>query len=341
MIDLRDNRYNRDLPRGRPQFRVWRYAGLMLSYRCNASCRFCYYHCRPDAGGLMGVEIAIGAWESLRRLAGNQARVHLTGGEPFLFFDRLSEIVLEAHRAGLTPIESIETNGGWATDESIIRERIEFLDRHGMDKLKISWDPFHAEFVDAQTIRRLVDTAREMLGTPRVLVRWEPYLLESIDIQAFEGHNRHSVFQKTVTEHPIRFTGRAAGDLAEGFASASTDELASSRCLDSFLSAKGVHVDPFGNVFSGLCSGIVLGNIQHEGLDEMWKRFDPIGQDLVGRLCREGPCGLLPEAIAEGYSPRPLYAGKCHLCTHLRQFFFDKGRDWSIIGPSDCYEQSR
>ena len=112
----------------------------------------------------MTVETAIRAWEGLRRLAGNQARIHLTGGEPFLFFDRLSEIVQQAHRSGLTPIESIETNGAWALDESTIRERIEFLDRHGMDKLKISWDPFHAEFVDVQPVRRLVETARKGLG---------------------------------------------------------------------------------------------------------------------------------------------------------------------------------
>lgn len=289
----------------------------------------------------MSVETAIGTWEGLRRLAGNQARIHLTGGEPFLVFERMAEIVLEAHRAGLTPVESIETNGGWAQNESIIRERIEFLDRHGMDKLKISWDPFHAEFVDVRTIRRLVDIAREILGTPRVLVRWEPYLHQAIDIQAMNAQDRHRVFRNTVAEYPIRFTGRAAGELADGFASASTDELASSRCLDSFLSAKGIHVDPYGNVFSGLCSGIIIGNVRQEELDEIWKRFDPLGQDLVGRLCRQGPCGLLPEAIAEGYSPRPLYAGKCHLCTHLRQFFFDKGRDWSIIGPSDCYERNR
>ncbi|NLH15881.1 MAG: radical SAM protein, partial [Phycisphaerae bacterium] len=156
MIDLRNNRYNQNLPRGCPQFKAWRYAGLMLSYRCNASCRFCYYHCRPDGRGLMSVETAIHAWEGLHRLAGAQTRIHLTGGEPFLFFDRMAEIVQEAHRLGLTPIESIETNGGWATDEVIIRDRIDFLNRHGMDRLKISWDPFHAEFIDIQTVRRLV-----------------------------------------------------------------------------------------------------------------------------------------------------------------------------------------
>ena len=76
--------------------------------------------------------------------------------------------------------------------------------------------------------------------------------------------DRRRVFAATIAEYPIRFTGRAAGELAEGFASLSPEALASCRCLESFLSAKGVHVDPFGNVFSGLCSGIVIGNLQQE-----------------------------------------------------------------------------
>lgn len=287
----------------------------------------------------MSVETAIHAWEGLHRLAGAQTRIHLTGGEPFLFFDRMAEIVQEAHRLGLTPIESIETNGGWATDEVIIRDRIDFLNRHGMDRLKISWDPFHAEFIDIQTVRRLVDIAREMLGNPRVLVRWEPYLHRSIEPQSCNPHIVSRELSTTVAEYPIRFTGRAGGDLANGFASSTVGELQSHRCLETFLSAKGVHIDPFGNLFSGLCSGIIIGNVDQENLDDIWKRFDPNRSDLIGLLCHEGPCGLLPDALAQGYLPRPLYAGKCHLCTHLRQFFFDKGRDWSIIGPSDCYEQ--
>ncbi len=270
----------------------------------------------------MSTDTAIRAWEGLRRLAGNQARIHITGGEPFLFFDRMSEIVREADRLDLTPIESIETNGGWASDETVIRERIEFLARHGMDRLKVSWDPFHAEFIDIQSVRRLVDTARKMLGISRVLVRWEPYLYRAFKDLSNDIPYRYREFSTAVSEYPIRFTGRAAGPLAEQFASSTTDELKSQRCMETFLSAKGIHIDPFGNIFSGLCSGIIVGNVQRQNLDEIWKRFDPNRPDLIGRLCREGPCGLLPDALSVGFMALPLYAGKCHLCTRLRQFFF-------------------
>ena len=84
MLQLSDNIYNRRLAPDKPKFRLWRSAGLMLTYQCSAACRFCYYHCSPKSSPLMPVEMAIGAWQSLKKLAGEAASVHITGGEPFL-----------------------------------------------------------------------------------------------------------------------------------------------------------------------------------------------------------------------------------------------------------------
>ena len=86
MLDLSDNAYNRSRARDESKFKLWRSAGLLLTYRCNAACEFCYYHCAPEKGGLMPVEMALAAWRSLRTLAGDAAKVHLTGGEPFLYW---------------------------------------------------------------------------------------------------------------------------------------------------------------------------------------------------------------------------------------------------------------
>ena len=113
----------------------------------------------------MAVDTAVTAWESLERLGGSEARVHLTGGEPFLCFERLAQIMEAAHRTGLRGPETIETNAFWATDPALIREQIGFLFDRGMERLKISWDPFHAEFIDEGCVRRLVETGASC---------WEP-----------------------------------------------------------------------------------------------------------------------------------------------------------------------
>ena len=48
MLDLSDNAYNRSRARNESKFKLWRSAGLLLTYQCNAACEFCYYHCSPE-----------------------------------------------------------------------------------------------------------------------------------------------------------------------------------------------------------------------------------------------------------------------------------------------------
>lgn len=334
MLDLSDNLYNRGLARDDPKFKLWRSAGLMLTYQCNAACEFCYYHCSPAKGGLMPAETCIAAWRSLKTLAGEAAKVHLTGGEPFLHWDHLLEIFRQGARENLGPVDLLETNGFWATEDRLVRDRLQCLIDLGLGRLKVSVDPFHQEYVDIEPVRRLARVAREMLGPDRVLVRWEKYLNE-------DGHrapaDRDTTYVQAYGEYPFRFAGRAADHLAELLASKPVESFADARCMADFLGAKGVHVDPYGNVFSGTCSGIILGNINGTPLEEIWRQFDPARNAFVETLCRKGPFGLLEEARPLGYEPLAVYAGKCHLCTHIRQFLFQQNLMQPTLGPADCY----
>jgi len=331
MINLFDNAYNRSLHRDQPKFKVWTSAGLLLTYRCNASCRFCYYHCSPDKGGLMPVDMAIGIWQSLKVLAGDFAKVHLTGGEPFLYWEHLLEILKAAQRQRLGPVDMVETNGYWATEDRLVRERLRLLDGMGVERLKISCDSFHQEFVQIEQVRRLASIAQDVLGPQRVLLRWQEYL----DIGSADWSMQTLI--RSLHEHPCRFTGRAAGDLAQAVAAHAMSDLTALRCSQAFLGAKGVHVDPFGNVFSGTCSGIIIGNVAHQPLDEIWRTFDPGQDSVIGILFRAGPCGLVDGARNNGYKPLPAYAGRCHLCTHIRRFLFPCRVEPSHIGPAECY----
>jgi hypothetical protein len=339
MTGLTENVYNRGLGRDVPKLKLWRSGGLLLTYRCNAACEFCYYRCGPDKGGLMPVETCLSAWTSLRALAGETAKVHLTGGEPFLYWERLVEILEAGARRGLGPVDMIETSGGWATSERFVRERLAWLITHGVRRLKISVDPFHLEYVDIEPIRFLATVAKELFGPDRVLVRWEKYLTDwGLGIGDWGSQQRRDeVYVGAYQDYPCRLTGRAAGRLAELLASRPVAAFEEVNCLADFLGAKGVHVDPFGNVFSGTCSGIIVGNVNETPLDDIWKRFDPRRGDLVGLLCRRGPRGLLETARALGYRELDAYADKCHMCTHIRQFLFERGAETGAVGPADCY----
>lgn len=337
MTDLQDNVFNAVQPRSAAKLKLWRYAGLMLTYRCNASCRFCYYHCGPDAGGLMPTETAIAAWKALRRLAGDAAKVHLTGGEPFLYFDRLLDICQEARRCGLGGADYVETNAGWLSNETEARHRLKALNDTGLQRLKISCDIFHEEFVPIEKVRSLTHIARELLGSDRVHVRWENDMLKPFAFAEMPEAVRVELMTEAMHRQAGRFTGRAAVLLGPLCASQTLNELTGLNCQNAILGAKGVHIDSFGNVFSGQCSGMTLGNVNTTDLDVLWKAFDPCAMDFWRTLTIDGPCGFLDQAHVAGYAPRRYYASKCHLCADIRGFFFDKGLYLPIIYPKECY----
>jgi organic radical activating enzyme len=337
MTELLENIYNSQVGRDEQKFKLWRSAGLLLTYKCNASCEFCYYNCSTEKNGLMPVDMAVNAWQSLKTLAGDDARVHITGGEPFLYWERLVEILQEGKRQNLGPLDMVETNGFWATDEGVVKERLNILDELGMLRLKISCDPFHQEYVDIEPICRLARIATEVLGEQRVLVRWREYLKRPVEMKNLSASQRDEQYIRAINEYLCRFTGRAAGRLAELVASKPIETLSSMNCKANLLSARGVHIDPFGNVFSGTCSGIIIGNVNQNPLESIWREFHPEKREIVGTLFNSGPVGLLNKALGLGFKTAKVYAGKCHLCAGIRQFLFDKGLEKSTIGPAECY----
>ena len=334
---LYENVYNRHLRPDEPKLKLWRYAGLIITYRCNAACQFCYYNCAPDRNGLMPVDTAIGVWQSLKRLAPETAKIHITGGEPFLYFDHVVEILTLAQKEKLGPLDTIETNAFWATDKKIIADRLKLLDCLGMHRLKISWDPFHAEFIPVEPVKLLAQTAEDILGQNRVLVRWNKYLQEPVKISGLNKNERREQYRLALRDYPVRFTGRASGALADIFADKPAQAFLADTCKSAFLNSRGVHIDPYGNVFSGLCSGIIAGNVNLAPLEHIWKALEPEKMVFIGDLFARGPASLLTKALNLGYKPRKTYADKCHLCSNLRQFFFDIGEYTSIIAPCDCY----
>ena len=195
----------------------------------------------------------------------------------------------------------IETNGFWAIDENIIKERLKILDELGMSRLKISCDPFHQEYVDIELVRRLAKTAKEVIGQDRVLVRWEKYLDKPVEMKNISAVDSDKQYIEALKDYPCRFTGRAAGIIAELVPSQTVEQIAAQNCSDAFLDAKGVHIDPYGNIFSGTCSGIIVGNIAKRPLAEIWENWQPSNDKLIETLFNLGPAGLLGEAVKAGY----------------------------------------
>jgi len=337
MKSLADNIYNQGVGRDKPKLKLWTNAGLLLTYKCNCSCEFCYYNCSPDKGGLMPAETFINAWRGIKNLSGSSARIHITGGEPFLYWEQLCQLLERGQSENLGQVDIIETNGFWAVSEKIVKEKIKTLDKLKMQRLKISCDPFHLEYIDAETVQRLAHTARDILGPERIMVRWQKYIEDPPAIKNLPEEQKNKAYNAAMRDYPCRFTGRAGGAMADLVSTTPIDKLSGLNCRDAFLSAKNIHIDPFGNVFNGTCSGIIIGNTNQTSIEDLWQQFNPSAGDIAGTLFQEGPYGLLPQAVGCGYTPRAAYADKCHLCTSIRNFLYRNNLHRAVIGPAECY----
>jgi MoaA/NifB/PqqE/SkfB family radical SAM enzyme len=338
-MKLEDNIYNASLTRNNPKFKLWRKAGLLITYKCNAECQFCYYNCSPNQEGLMPVDTVISIWQSLKSLSENTEKLHLTGGEPFLYYEHLVDILTKAKKQNLTPIDLIETNAYWATDDKIITDRLKQLDQLGMHRLKISCDPFHQQYIDITLVRHLAQVGAKLLGPDRVLVRWQQYLDKPLDIKNLSADKLATIFLQTMKDYPCRLTGRAAVNLANLNNLKTPKDFIDKSCKNAFLGAKGVHIDPFGNIFSGTCSGIIVGNVNQAPLEEIWQNFHPQNDNIIHTLFESGPYGLLEKFPQLEALKSKKFADKCHLCTTARQCLFEKNIASETIGPPQCYQQ--
>jgi len=326
-----------------PALAPWEFAGLFLTYWCNARCAFCYVHSGPDRGGDMSIARAVELWRSLDRLAGSHGkrmRIHLAGGEPFRDWPRLAGIIHAARQAGLSPLEKIETNAFWATDDDLTRSRLELLDALGVEKLVISTDAYHQEFIPFDRVRRCVEIARRVLGRPRVRVRWWDAYRRPVDLRGAGLETRYDAYRRAFARHRERLAGRAAQVLPALLPRYPAEHFANQSCAESVLRSRHVHIDAYGHIFPGVCSGIVLGRAVGRTVEDVWNDVAAnwAQNPLVAAVVAGGSFELMRQAQTFGYQALPDgYADKCHLCTHVRQFLFERGVWPEAIGPAECY----
>lgn len=333
----------------------WTFAGLLLTYWCNARCVSCYVCGSPAGGDDMSVEAALALWAGLRQASPHGCRIHIGGGEPFGRWQTLIELARRAQAEGLGPIEAVETNAFWAADERIVRDRLKALDEAGLGRLTISADPYHQQFVPIQRVRLAARLAEEVLGRERIRVRWRDWAARGFDTHCLTPSRRRDLFAEYARKGRDRPTGRAAEQLAGLLPLTPAAGFADNPCKQRLLRSRHVHIDGGGVVCPGTCAGIILGRAAGSAsIGHIWRRLeahvadrsetpapgrsDAGGFEVIQTLARTGPVGLMAAAERRGYRRRAGgYAGKCHLCWHLRRWLFDNGYFRGQLGPEQVY----
>ena len=318
--------------------KYWSRAGLLLTTWCNAACASCYLACGPGRREDMPVESAVAWWADLAAASPHGCRVHLTGGEPFGDWERLIAVCRRARSEGLSGLELVETNAYWADDVSLVRDRLRQLDEAGMEKFKISADPYHQQFVPLERCRLAARAAEEVLGSDRVQVRWRDWLDEGFDTAGLDEAARRELFQSYARRGRERMNGRAVSRLASGLVSMEPSAFADKPCGDSLLRSRHVHLMPDGGIMPGTCAGILLGRAGCKPIAEIWRGLsqDHAERAVVGPLASSGPTALLQEAVAHGFVPGR-YASKCHLCWDVRRHLASLKLHPDELGPGWMY----
>jgi hypothetical protein len=330
--------------------------GLMLSYKCNASCRHCLYACGPGwKADWMGEADMDRILEQLsgkilpapggRDHIGLSHGLHITGGEPFLNFKLLCRAVELSEGHGI-PSLFVETNCVWSTSDETTREKLLILKDKGLKGIMISVNPFYLEFVPFERTERVIRIALEIFGYNTFVYQLEYYrrfielgIRDSMPFADYLKLEKRIDFARN-TEFFIM--GRApyslTGVLEGMYPRYPAARLFKEPCSPPFIRSWHNHIDNYGNYIPGFCGGISLGDGRQ--LDDLLKRgIDLDDQPVLRYLVEDDFRGLFRMAAGMGYmAPEEGYYSKCHLCVDLRKYLNSKDH-FRELSPGAFYDQ--
>jgi hypothetical protein len=305
--------------------------GLMLTWRCTNACRHCLYRCSPRwPDEWMSLETASRVFQALAREKHLDA-IHIAGGEATLNLDHLVKIIEMASEYNI-PLSYLETNASWCEDRQVALQGMERLKNAGLPAILVSVSMFHNEFVPFRASRNAVETATEVFGRHGVYI-YLPHMYEFLAHLPDDG--THSLEQlcryagidaaspEVVQTYGIIPGGRAAGALRNCYRPRPASRFRHENCLGELLNTTHFHIDPEGNLFTGLCAGIAAATPE-----DLHPEIQPETYPVLSILMEEGPFGLMALARREaGYTERPEgYVSKCDLCYEVRKALHATGR---------------
>ena len=287
--------------------------GFVVTKQCNATCTHCSQSCGPYRQERLATEDIVRVMNEAAAIDdGSALAFDLTGGEPFLDFEALVEIV--SHGTALGAEVSCVTNAFWARSDELARSKLTQLQAAGLAALSASVSRFHQRFVPLQFVGRALRIAQEMgMRTELKGAVLKDDLEPGGRLQEWQA----SLSADWISIFPILPYLRDAEVLAEEEYYRELG-LPFQRCPGDVIT-----VDPKGLARSCCTLGnlgdfLVVGDVHREPLGNIHETFRCSGKQ---RILRElGPIEFARGAIAAGLGDRlrKAYAGPCDLCLHMQ-----------------------
>ena len=144
---------------------------LVLTEQCPVGCRHCLSSCSVQGPDLPALETHL-AWIAKVSRVDRCESVAITGGEPFLYFQRLLQVVGGCRSLGLGA--TVVTSGYWATSNEIAADRLGQLAHAGLTGITVSTDEYHQERVPLDNITTVLCAAKEHGIRPKVALTYLP-----------------------------------------------------------------------------------------------------------------------------------------------------------------------
>lgn len=287
--------------------------GIVLTARCNATCGHCSKSYGPHRTEQLGLDEVLRIMNEAAEVVDSEPLAFdFTGGEPFLDFELLVNVV--SHGSQLGAEVTCVTNAFWARSDELAKRKIERLKECGLSWLCVSVSRFHQQFIGLQRVRRALEAAmaagiqtelkgaisKSDLEDGGALSEWRSVLKATrISIFPVLPYLRNG---ETLPEHEYyRELGlpfqRCPGDMV----CVAFDGLARSCCTVG-------HEDAF----------LLIGNARRESLRQIHGTLMTAAKQ---RILRElGPVEFARGAIRAGLGDklRREYAGPCDLCLHIQ-----------------------
>jgi len=326
--------------------------GVFLTYKCSSRCKHCMYACSPRwrADWISRVDaekILHNLSEAFRERypkgfmeVGVNLGLHFTGGEPFLNFDLLLDLVRIADKMGM-PSMFVETNCFWAVNDEATREKLLRLKDAGLHGILISVNPFILEYVPFERTLRAIRIAREIFGGNTMI--YQEYFRYQIERLGVYGTMPLNDYLKRTGAAGLYYAellpmGRACYELGNLFRKYPAEKFFNMSCRDELTRPWHIHVDNYCNYITGYCGGISLGDARK--LDAICSGINLDDHPILARLVLERGIKQLYTFSVEEYGYKESesgYVSKCHLCVDIRRHIVEQTDEFRELRPREFY----
>jgi hypothetical protein len=285
---------------------------LIPSDHCNISCRHCAPECGPAVRQPWDVPLMERCITEAARIPNLTKNIHFAGGEPFLYFPQMLALARHGRSQGFGC--SIVTNGFWGVNQTRAARMIASLVESGLQRVEVSVDHFHLEFLPVRTIRQSIRVLRDagVFICMRVVTTRKHQVDETL--RQFTVDDLDGV---EVNASGLIPTGRAIREVSADEYYASSDG-ANGACAN-FLN---LTIRPDGNV-GPCCAGgestpsLSLGNVRLKPLDQIVA--DAEQNWFLKQVVEEGPASFFDDLRQAGLGAkiRSEYTSICQTCSEL------------------------